>query len=382
MYITGLSGNEMYCVHKIGYQAGDIVIGNSVHSLGFLGSITSGLKSIAGGEVSQFTELIEEGRRTSYSRMEAEAITKGGVGITGVRNELIFHSGNIEFLSIGSSLHTEDHPETDKLNFSTSADGQELFCQVDAGYEPLKFVFGNIAYSIGLGNSIMGSIKTLGKGEIKEYSDIFNTTRKTTLNRIIKEAKEHSPKANAVVGIRTNILPLGVSGFQEMVMIGTSAYNPYIPKDLNGGIVTSDLTCQEMWNLTKMGYAPVSLVLGTSVYSMGIVGGLSSFFKSFTRGELPQYSKLIYDARENSIDIISREAKSLGADDIVGVKTYVYNLGGGLIEFLAIGTAIKKISGLSTKSDELIPQAIINDKDTFINMAEFNVGIDLNNQSV
>ena len=28
---------------------------------------------------------------------------------------------------------------------------------------------------------------------------------------------------------------------------------------------------------------------------------------------------------------------------MAGIKTYVYDLGGGLIEFLAIGTAVKKV---------------------------------------
>jgi serine/threonine-protein kinase len=36
--------------------------------------------------------------------------------------------------------------------------------------------------------------------------------------------------------------------------------------------VTSDLTNEEMWNLVHMGYLPLKLVLGTAVYSLGVVG--------------------------------------------------------------------------------------------------------------
>ena len=36
--MTGLSGNEMYCLHLKGLSPGDLVIGNSVFSMGFLGS--------------------------------------------------------------------------------------------------------------------------------------------------------------------------------------------------------------------------------------------------------------------------------------------------------------------------------------------------------
>ena len=45
---TGLSGNEMYCLHLKGFAPGELVIGNSVYSMGFVGSIGAGLQTIAG----------------------------------------------------------------------------------------------------------------------------------------------------------------------------------------------------------------------------------------------------------------------------------------------------------------------------------------------
>lgn len=41
--MTGLSGNEMYCLKLKGLSPGSLVLGNSVFSMGFLGSIGSGL---------------------------------------------------------------------------------------------------------------------------------------------------------------------------------------------------------------------------------------------------------------------------------------------------------------------------------------------------
>ena len=383
MKTTGLSGNEMYCLDRIGYKAGDLVVGNSVHALGLGRSIGSGFRAMVGGEITQFTNLIEEGRAAALARLEKEAVDAGAIGITGVTSELIFHGSNIEFLSIGSSLHTKDkqtnaHEQagttvTETLDFSTSTDGQDLFAQVDAGYKPIKFVFGNVAYSIGLAGGIIGAIKTLARGEIREFSDIFNKTRHLALERITAEAEKHG--ANAIVGIETTILPLVGTGLQEMLMIGTASHNPDLP---TGSIVSSDLTPQEMWNLNKMGYAPMKILIGTSVYSLGLVGGVTSFVKSFTKGEIPELSRMIYDARENALGIINKEADTIGADEVVGVKTYVYQLGSGLIEFLAIGTAVKKTSGLKNRSLELPPQAFTPDWDTFINTAETSFGVGLN----
>ena len=83
------------------------------------------------------------------------------------------------------------------------------------------------------------------------------------------------------------------------------------------------------------------------------------------RGELDNVTRLIYEARENCLDHIRREADQIGADAVVGTKIYIYELPGGLVEVMAIGTAIKKMSGLATETDVLIPQAVIRDRDTF-----------------
>jgi uncharacterized protein YbjQ (UPF0145 family) len=374
MITTGLSGNEMYCVDLLGYAPGDIVMGNSVHALGALGGIGSGLRAIAGGEITQFTQLIEEGRAAALHRLEEETRQRGAIGITGVTSEVVFHGTNIEFLSLGSALHRKDNAGArEQLQFSTSADGQDLFVQSDAGYDPVKFVFGNVAYSIGITGGLIGALKTLARGEVREFSDIFNKTRHLALERITAEAR--TAGANAVVGIETTILPFGLSGVKEMLMIGTASKNAGLPA---GDVVSSDLTAQEMWNLNQLGYTPIKLVLGTSVYSLGLVGGITSAFKSFVRGEINELSTLLYEARENALRIVSDEAKKIGADDVVGVQTHVYQLGSGLIEFMAIGTAVKRTPGTKNRSPHLPPQAFAQDWDTFVDTAERNFGVNLN----
>jgi len=298
---------------------------------------------------------------------------RGGVGITGVSNELVQHSGNVEFLSVGSCLHSQN-AASEQLAFSTSADGQELYCQLDAGFRPLKFVFGNVAYSIGVGGGVMGAFRSLKRGEVPQYSQIFNETRHRSLERITAEAR--AAGANAVIGIETSIIPF--QGMQEMVMIGTASHHPSLPPQYSQSPISSDLTNEEMWNLIHIGYMPIQLVLGVSVYSLGFAGGITSAFKSLRRGEIPELTTLIYEARENAIGRIASDANACGADDVVGIKTYVYSLGSGVIEFMAIGTAVKRMEGIGTISPSLPAQAIIKDKDTFVNTAELVLGTNLN----
>jgi uncharacterized protein YbjQ (UPF0145 family) len=366
--MTGLSGNEMYCLRLKGIAPGDLVVGNSVYSLGFFGSLGAGAQSLFGGEVTQITQIIHEGREQSYKRMMHEAQQRGGIGVTGVTNELTVFAGNIEFLSVASCLHRSDG-QSEQLSFSSSANGQELYCQMDAGYQPVRFAFGNVAYSIGVGGGLLGSLKSLARGEIKEFSDAFNLTRHLALSRIAGEAR--AAGANSVVGIETRIMPY--QGVQEMVMIGTAAHNPALPPEFSQNPVTSDLTCEEMWNLTQMGFIPLKLVMGTAVYSLGFVGGLTAALKSFSRGEINELTTLIYEAREHAIGLIRREAEAIGAEDVVGIKTHIHELG-SMIEFMAIGTAIRKHPGVATQNQHLPPQAVIRDKDTWVSHGDALLG--------
>jgi uncharacterized protein YbjQ (UPF0145 family) len=367
--MTGLSGNEIYCLGLKGFGPGEMVVGNSVHSLGFLGGLGAGLKGMLGGEVEQVTDIIREGRLQSHARIMQEAKDFGAHGVTGVTSELRPMQGNVEFLSVGSCVHSPDTPVPARA-FSSSSDGQELFSLIDAGYTPKQFVIGNVAYSVGVAGGLFGALKSLGRGEIKEFSDVFNATRHLALRRISAEAR--AAGANAVIGIETRIMPF--RGVHEMLMLGTAAYHPAlgpapqgaaVPAHSSQDLITSDLTCEEMWNLASVGYMPLKLVLGTAVYSLGLVGGMMAMFKGMARGEISELTSLIYDAREHAIGLLRDEANAIGADDVVGITTHIHDLG-GLIEFMAIGTAVKRRAGATPMTASLPVQAIIRDRDTWI----------------
>lgn len=377
---SSLSGNELYCAKMLGYDLGDLIIGNAIFAMGAIGSFRSDVRTFVGGEIVTMTNMIAEGRRLSFEKFMQELTEKTGHGATGVSNEIIFHPGNAEFLSIGSCIHSA--VPNNIPSFTTSSDAQELFCQWDAGYQPVKFVFGNVAYSIGFGMSALGSLRKLARGEVKQYTEIFNTTRNLALSRIIDEAKEAG--ANSIVGIRTSIRPLAVNGVQEMIMVGSSSYNSQIKGvvDVVGGITTSELTAQETWSIAKIGYAPLKLLIGTSVYSLGVVGGIRAALRNLVKGEIKVMTELVYGAREESLKKIEAQAEEIGADDVLGIKTFIYDLGGGLIEFLAIGTAVKKVPGICTRLDQLPPQAIIKQRDTFVNTASNTYGLNLESEGI
>ena len=135
--MTGLSGNEMYCLHLKGIAPGDLVHRQQ--------RLLDGLHRQPRRRRQQLPR--RRGRRRSppsstragieaFKRMVAEAGQRGGVGITGVTNELRHFHGNTEFLSVASCVHRDGRPAGERSSFTTSADGQELYCQLDAGFTP------------------------------------------------------------------------------------------------------------------------------------------------------------------------------------------------------------------------------------------------------
>jgi hypothetical protein len=97
-----------------------------------------------------------------------------------------------------------------------------------------------------------------------------------------------------------------------------------------------------------------------------VAGGLKAAFKSFTKGEINDLTTLIHDAREVAVGRLKDEADSLGATHVMGVKTYILEIGGGLVEFLAVGTAMRRLAGVAVATPNLPPHAIVSEKDTWI----------------
>ena len=80
-----------------------------------------------------------------------------------------------------------------------------------------------------------------------------------------------------------------------------------------GAIFTSDLTVNEFLLVKQAGFTPLGMVLGSSIYHVGIqIGRWSS------NQELDVLSQAMYHARELAMTRMEQEANVLGADGIVG----------------------------------------------------------------
>jgi len=108
------------------------------------------------------------------------------------------------------------------------------------------------------------------------------------------------------------------------------------------GLYTSDLSVNEFLLVTEAGFDPVGLVVGSSIFHIGIqlAGWTSS-------RELDVLSQAMYSARQLAMTRMEEEADDLGADGIVGVRLDIgrYEWGPNMAEFIAIGTAVKHREG-------------------------------------
>jgi uncharacterized protein YbjQ (UPF0145 family) len=105
---------------------------------------------------------------------------------------------------------------------------------------------------------------------------------------------------------------------------------------------TSDLSVNEFALVKECGFSPLGLVMGTSMYHVGLQ--VQRWNQSQELGVLTQ---AMYNARELAMSRMEAEAAALSADGIVGVRLDMFSHAGAgdMMEFVAIGTAVKSTAG-------------------------------------
>ncbi len=78
-------------------------------------------------------------------------------------------------------------------------------------------------------------------------------------------------------------------------------------------------------------------VVRTRFFGRDIMAGL----RNLVGGEVPEYTKLMAEAREQALDRMRADAQSLGADAIVTIRITTSMIMGGSAELLAYGTAVR-----------------------------------------
>lgn len=85
----------------------------------------------------------------------------------------------------------------------------------------------------------------------------------------------------------------------------------------------------------------LGIVRGNTVRARHVGNDILAAFRNLVGGEINEYTKLLAEAREQSLDRMVANAEKLGADGIIGMRFTTSTVAQSAAEILAFGTAVK-----------------------------------------
>jgi uncharacterized protein YbjQ (UPF0145 family) len=84
----------------------------------------------------------------------------------------------------------------------------------------------------------------------------------------------------------------------------------------------------------------LGVVKGNTVRACHLGEDIMAFVKNLVGGELSEYTEVIAQAREQAIDRMVGEARSMGANAVLGLRFSTFYVTQGAAEIMAFGTAV------------------------------------------
>jgi uncharacterized protein YbjQ (UPF0145 family) len=85
----------------------------------------------------------------------------------------------------------------------------------------------------------------------------------------------------------------------------------------------------------------VGLVKGNTIRARHLGRDIVAKFRGIVGGEIPEYTKLMAESREQAIDRMVESAQALGADAVVEIRFSTSMVMEGAAEILVYGTAVR-----------------------------------------
>ena len=85
----------------------------------------------------------------------------------------------------------------------------------------------------------------------------------------------------------------------------------------------------------------LGIVIGNTIRARHIGKDISAALRSIVGGEIKEYTGMLSESREQSIQRMKERAKELGADGILGVRFQTSMIMQSTAELLVYGTAVK-----------------------------------------
>ena len=228
--------------------------------------------------------------------------------------------------------------------FTSDFSVNEFLLVRKAGFEPVGLCVGSCIYHLGIQYASWGANQ-----EMTTLSQAMYHARERAMARMKEEARDMG--ADGIVGVRLTVKRMEWDdNILEFLAIGTgivhaSGHSGF--KGVGGAPFTSDLSGQDFWTLLQAGYRPLELVMGSCVYHVARQGLFQALGQTGRNVEMTNFSQALYDAREIAMERMQNEAMTAGAEGVVGMELHEgsHNWKPHVIEFFAVGTAVKPIAG-------------------------------------
>lgn len=84
----------------------------------------------------------------------------------------------------------------------------------------------------------------------------------------------------------------------------------------------------------------LGLVCGNTIRARHIGRDIQALFRNMVGGEIPEYTKMLAESREQALDRMTERAREMGANAVVDVRMATSCVTQGAAELLAYGTAV------------------------------------------
>jgi uncharacterized protein YbjQ (UPF0145 family) len=84
----------------------------------------------------------------------------------------------------------------------------------------------------------------------------------------------------------------------------------------------------------------LGVAFGLVVRSVGFAKGLTGSLRALKAGEVTEYTQVLEESRRHAMDRLLENARLIGANAVLGMRFDSEEVGGGLAEILAYGTAV------------------------------------------
>jgi uncharacterized protein YbjQ (UPF0145 family) len=105
---------------------------------------------------------------------------------------------------------------------------------------------------------------------------------------------------------------------------------------IDPGMVTTGFELDNYRVVKNLGVAR-----GIILRSRSLIGNIGAGLQTLVGGNITIYTKLCEDSRNHAFNLLLEHAAAMGANDIIGMRYDATEIGGGVTEVLAYGTAVK-----------------------------------------